>query len=298
MTTSGRSGIYPTMSRATCDPARGGALTATRGAAWIAGAASGRCAPLSARSRVSAGSRACARRRRSSTGSGPAGPMASPRRRARDDAAGRDGVMPPEGRPAPDPVEHAPELADTEASLLARAQAGDVGAFERLSGAYADRVFMLLLRLLGDCSEAEDVAQEVMLRAWQGIGGFRGTSSYFTWLYRIAVNEANRALEKRGRRPPTVPIGPDELRLPGPATDDPSRQAEFSELRRALARALAELPAALRTAVVLRDVEGLSTQEAAEIAGVSQAAFKSRLHQARLRVRAAIGDEALVTSGG
>jgi RNA polymerase sigma-70 factor (ECF subfamily) len=69
-------------------------------------------------------------------------------------------------------------------------------------------------------------------------------------------------------------------------------------LRRALARALAELPPELRTAVVLRDVEGLSTQEAAEIAGVSQAALKSRLHQARLRVRAAIGDEALVTSGG
>ena len=192
----------------------------------------------------------------------------------------------------------APGLAGTEASLIARAQAGDAGAFERLSGAYADRLFMLLLRLLGDRGEAEDVAQEVMLRAWRGIGGFRGTSSYFTWLYRIAVNEANRALEKRGRRPPSVPIGPDELRLPGPATDDPSRQAEFNELRRALARALAELPPTLRTAIVLRDVEGLSTQEAAEIAGVSQAAFKSRLHQARLRVRAAIGDEALVTSGG
>ena len=65
-----------------------------------------------------------------------------------------------------------------------------------------------------------------------------------------------------------------------------------------IARALAELPPALRTAIVLRDVEGLSTQEAAEIAGVSQAAFKSRLHQARLRVRAAIGDETLVTTGG
>ena len=192
----------------------------------------------------------------------------------------------------------APDAADTEAGLIARAQAGDVGAYERLSGAYADRLFMLLLRLLGDRSEAEDVAQEVMLRAWRGIGGFRGTSSYFTWLYRIAVNEANRALEKRGRRPPTVPIGPDELRLPGPATDDPSRQAEFNELRRALAQALAELPPPLRTAIVLRDVEGLSTQEAAEIAGIGQAAFKSRLHQARLRVRAAIGDETLVTTGG
>jgi RNA polymerase sigma-70 factor (ECF subfamily) len=199
---------------------------------------------------------------------------------------------------APLASRRAPGPAGTEASLIARAQAGDAGAFERLSGAYADRLFMLLLRLLGDRGEAEDVAQEVMLRAWRGIGGFRGTSSYFTWLYRIAVNEANRALEKRGRRPPAVPIGPDELRLPGPATDDPSRQAEFNELRRALARALAELPPALRTAIVLRDVEGFSTQEAAEIAGVGQAAFKSRLHQARMRVRAAIGDEALVTSGG
>jgi RNA polymerase sigma-70 factor (ECF subfamily) len=157
---------------------------------------------------------------------------------------------------------------------------------------------MLLLRLLGDRSEAEDVTQEVMLRAWQGITRFRGQSSYFTWLYRIAVNEANRALERRSRRPAGVAIGPDELQLPAPAALDPSRQAENSELRRALGRALAELPAPLRTALVLRDVEGLSTQEAAEIAGISQAAFKTRLHQARLRVRVAIGDQALVTAGG
>src|SRR6516165_2495951 len=298
MTTSGRSGIYHTMSRATCDPARGGALTATRGAAWIAAAASWRCAPWFTRSRASAGSRACARHRRSSTGSGPAAPVPRPGRRARDDAAGRDGVMPPEGRPAPDPVTHAPDPADTEASLLARAQAGDVGAFERLSSAYADRVFMLVLRLLGDRGEAEDVTQEVMLRAWQGISRFRGQSSYFTWLYRIAVNEANRALERRSRRPAGVAIGPDELQLPAPAALDPSRQAENSELRRALGRALAELAPPLRTALVLRDVEGLSTQEAAEVAGIGEAAFKSRLHQARLRVRAAIGDEALASTGG
>jgi len=186
----------------------------------------------------------------------------------------------------------------TEAALVARAQAGDVGAFEQLSGAYADRLYMLLLRLLGDRDEAGDVAQEVMLRAWQGIGRFQGRSSYFTWLYRIAVNEANRALEKRARRPAGVSLGPEELQLPASPADDPSRQAEVSELRLALGQALAELPPELRAAIVLRDVEGLSTQEAAEIAGVSQAAFKSRLHQARLRVRAAIGDEALVTAGG
>jgi RNA polymerase sigma-70 factor (ECF subfamily) len=192
----------------------------------------------------------------------------------------------------------ADDPAETEARLLARAQAGDVSAFERLSSAYADRLFMLLLRLLGDRGEAEDVAQEVMLRAWRGIARFQGQSSYFTWLYRIAVNEANRALEKKARRPAGVSIGAQELQLPASPAYDPSRQAENSELRRVLGQALAELPPALRTAIVLRDVEGLSTQEAAEIAGVSQAAFKSRLHQARLRVRAAIGDQTLVTSGG
>jgi RNA polymerase sigma-70 factor, ECF subfamily len=190
------------------------------------------------------------------------------------------------------------EPADTEASLIARAQAGDVAAFERLSSAYADRLFMLLLRLLGDRAEAEDVAQEVMLRAWQGITRFRGQSSYFTWLYRIAVNEAKRAMEKRGRRPAGVPIGADELQLPDSPLLDPSRQAENNELRQALAQALAGLPPDLRMAIVLRDVEGLSTQEAARMVGISQAAFKSRLHQARLRVRAAIGDRALASSGG
>jgi RNA polymerase sigma-70 factor (ECF subfamily) len=188
--------------------------------------------------------------------------------------------------------------ADTEASLIARAQSGDVSAFERLSSGYADRLFMLLLRLLGDRSEAEDVAQEVMLRAWQGIARFRGQSSYFTWLYRIAVNEANRVLAKRARRPASVSIGARELQLPAAAAHDPSRQAENSELRRSLGEALAQLPPELRTAIVLRDVEGLSTQEAAEIVGISQAAFKSRLHQARLRVRAAIGDETLAGIGG
>jgi RNA polymerase sigma-70 factor, ECF subfamily len=198
----------------------------------------------------------------------------------------------------PPQADHPPGPAGTEANLLARAQAGDITAFEQLSSGYADRLYMLLLRLLGDRGEAEDVAQEVMLRAWQGISRFRGQSSYFTWLYRIAVNEANRALERRSRRPPGVPIGPDELQLPASPAGDPSRQAENNELRQALSRALADLPPPLRTAIVLRDVEGLSTQEAAEIAGIGQAAFKSRLHQARLRVRAAIGDQALAAVGG
>jgi RNA polymerase sigma-70 factor (ECF subfamily) len=205
-------------------------------------------------------------------------------------------VTPPRGRSGAEPE---PDQAGaTETGLLVRARAGDVAAFEQLSGAYADRLYMLLLRLLGDPGEAQDVAQEVMLRAWQGITRFQGRSSYFTWLYRIAVNEASRALDKRARRPADVSIGASELQLPASPAGEPSRQAESSELRLALRQALAQLPPDLRTAIVLRDVEGLPTQEAAEIAGIGQAAFKSRLHLARLRVRAAIGDDALVSAGG
>lgn len=187
-----------------------------------------------------------------------------------------------------------PAIGETEASLVARAQAGDMDAFEQLASAHADRLFAVLLRLLGDRSEAEDVAQEVMLRAWRGIGSFRGRSLFFTWLYRIAINEANRSLAKTARRPASISLDAQALQIPAAAKDEPSRQIEQLELRSALGRAMTSLPPTYRTAIVLRDVEGLSTQEAAQIAGVGQAAFKSRLHQARLTVRAAIGDEALI----
>src|SRR5260221_14761224 len=157
-----------------------------------------------------------------------------------------------------------PGILDTETRLVARAQAGDTGAFEQLVGAHADRLFMLLLRLLGDRGEAEDVAQEVMLRAWRAIGSFQGRSSYFTWLYRIAVNEANRALERRARRPASVPIGPDTPQLPAASSDEPADRAANRELPAAPVRAMDELPPDLRIPVVLRDVEGLSTQDAAD----------------------------------
>jgi RNA polymerase sigma-70 factor, ECF subfamily len=188
-------------------------------------------------------------------------------------------------------------IPETEAELVARARDGDAAAFEQLAGAHADRVFAVLLRLLGDRAEAEDVAQEVMLRAWRGIGRFHGRSLFFTWLYRIAINEANRSLEKSSRKAESVSIDAEALQLAAAAKDEPSRQVEQAELRDALSRAMAGLPPAYRTAVVLRDVEGLSTQQAAEIAGVGQAAFKSRLHQARHRLRVAIGDGALTGSG-
>ena len=190
------------------------------------------------------------------------------------------------------------DLDATETGLVARAQAGDMHAFEQLASAHADRLFAVLLRLLGDRAEAEDVAQEVLLRAWRGISRFHGRSLFFTWLYRIAVNEANRSLDKNARRPVTVPLDEGVLGVPAPAGGEPSRRVEQLELREALDKALRELPLTYRTAIVLRDVEGLCTRDAAEITGVSEAAFKSRLHQARLKVRAALGDDALIKAGG
>jgi RNA polymerase sigma-70 factor, ECF subfamily len=181
-----------------------------------------------------------------------------------------------------------------ESELISRARDGEVAAFEQLTGAHADRLYSVVLRLVGSKSDAEDVVQETLLRAWRGIARFQGRSMYFTWLYRIAINEANRALEKRSRGGVSVPIDEEGLQLPAPQHEAPAGQAEQRELRQVLDRAIADLPPAHRIALVLRDVEGLSTREAAEIVDIGEAAFKSRLHHARLKVRATLGDEALI----
>lgn len=186
-----------------------------------------------------------------------------------------------------------PEASSTETELINRARVGDVEAFERLAGAHTERLYTVVLRLVGDRGEAEDVVQEALLRAWRGIGRFQGRSVFYTWLYRIAVNEANRSLERRSRRGRSVDAEDDSIVLAAPAAQEPANQAERHELQRELDHAIAELDGPYRIALVLRDIEGFSTREAAEIVGVGEAAFKSRLHQARLKVRAGLGDETL-----
>jgi RNA polymerase sigma-70 factor (ECF subfamily) len=182
-----------------------------------------------------------------------------------------------------------------ERELVGRAQAGDVTAFEALAGIHADRLYAVVLRFVGDTCEAEDVLQETLLRAWRGIGRFQGRAMVFSWLYRIAVNESNRALERRLRRRMTVPVDEQAVEVSAPPHERPANRAEQHELREALALAIANLAPPYRTALILRDVEGLSTSEAARIVGVGESAFKSRLHQARLKVRASVGDAALTT---
>ena len=140
-------------------------------------------------------------------------------------------------------VRRAPARPQTrETLLLARAQRGDVAAFEELAGERVDRLFALALRLVGDRADAEDLVQETLLRAWRGIRSFRGGSTFFTWLYRIAVNEANRSRQKGARRPQTIELSNDQVQAKPSLDDQPGRRAENEELRAALKGALLSLP--------------------------------------------------------
>jgi RNA polymerase sigma-70 factor (ECF subfamily) len=180
-------------------------------------------------------------------------------------------------------------MSDVDAELVLRAQHGDRAAFEQLVRRHADRLYVVVLRFLGDRHEAEEVTQEAFIRAWRGIGRFKGDAQFFTWLYRIGINEAHR---RTARRPPPGLVSSLDQRpvdLPDRG-DSPQRRAERGDLRAALERAVRALDPDYRAPLILRDIEGLSTAESAAIMGLGEAAFKSRLHRARLAVREAIDD--------
>jgi RNA polymerase sigma-70 factor (ECF subfamily) len=176
----------------------------------------------------------------------------------------------------------------SENELIRRARNGDEDAFEELVMLHADRVQGALRRFGLDAAEADEVAQEVFLRAWRGLGRFEGRAQFSTWLYRIAFNEAQRRLSHRPLPRAEPDPGRDDpiVSLPESPSLSPEAQTLDHEFEQTLERALEQLPMEWRAAVVLRDIEGLSTQEAAEIAGVGEAALKSRLHRGRMQLRA------------
>lgn len=172
------------------------------------------------------------------------------------------------------------EDAASEEALVTRARGGDMVAFEELVMLHADRLYMTLRRFGLDDDEAQEVAQETFLRAWRALSRFEGRSRFFTWLYRIGFNEAQRKLGQR--RPAANEATLDEIVDRAPLPDE---RLERDELRSALAAGLRELPPRLRAPVVLRDVEGLSTSEAASVLDLGEEAFKSRLHRGRMALR-------------
>ena len=178
----------------------------------------------------------------------------------------------------------------TEQDLIASARAGDQDAFAELVMLHADLVYGALRRFGLEAVDADEVTQEVFLRAWRGLPQFEERSRFSTWLYRIAFNEAQRRLSRRAlprATPPPEPDAPDPVAaLPAPLESGPEARALAGEFERTLDAALGQLPTEWRAAVVLRDIEGLSTHDAAEVAGVGEAAFKSRLHRGRMALRA------------
>jgi RNA polymerase sigma-70 factor (ECF subfamily) len=166
--------------------------------------------------------------------------------------------------------------------------AGERGAFERLVEELADRVYNIALRITGDTNDAEDATQEAFLAAWRGWGGFRHQSSPTTWLYRIAVNSA---LQRVRRRRPTDYLT--DIDDEAPVQDWSASVAELAEqgeLRDLLLGGLAQLEPEQRAVLVIRDIDGLSTAEAAEVLDISVPALKSRLHRARTALRHHLAD--------
>lgn len=173
-------------------------------------------------------------------------------------------------------------------------RAGDRAEFARLVEAYSGVIFRLAQKMLDNPQDAEDVLQETFIKAYRHLPGFDGRSRVSTWLYRIATNEALMLI--RRRKQPALSID-DPYPSTGENGDNPEPlqivdwcclpEEEFmsDEARAALNQAVEELSPALRVVFLLRDIEGLSTQEAADVLNISEAAVKTRLSRARLQLR-------------
>ncbi len=183
--------------------------------------------------------------------------------------------------------------ATPDGDLIASAAAGDRSAFERLVTRHAAAVLRLATIVTGDAASAEDAAQQAFLSAFRNAASFRGEASFRAWLLTITRRAAYRVCKKQSREEPmeepTMQLGLDA----GWGSEDPEALAIAAERRDLLSSALASLGAADREVLVLRDIEGLSGAEAAEVLGVGQRALKSRLHRARLRLAAALRASAL-----
>jgi RNA polymerase sigma-70 factor (ECF subfamily) len=175
---------------------------------------------------------------------------------------------------------------DIDQKLVVRVQKGDKTAFDLLARKYQHKVAKLVSRYVRDRREVEDVTQEALIKAYRAIGGFRGESAFYTWLYRIAVNTAKNYLESQGRRPPgsDMEIEGAELIESGEGLRDqatPERQMLTNEIATTVHRVLEHLPPDLRTAITLREIEGMSYEEIAEVMDCPIGTVRSRIFRAR-----------------
>jgi RNA polymerase sigma-70 factor (ECF subfamily) len=192
-----------------------------------------------------------------------------------------------------------PTGALSDEMLVERARGRDLSAFEELVARHEERLYRVAMRLLRNENDAREVLQEAFLSAWQNLDSFAGRAQFGSWIYRVAVNAALMLLRSRRRHPSVSvedvePFALDEaveenaLSLGDDWSKRPDDQLQSTELKRHIQSAVEGLPELLRVVFVLRDVEGLDTEETANILGVTVPTVKTRLHRARLALRQAI----------
>jgi RNA polymerase sigma-70 factor (ECF subfamily) len=180
-----------------------------------------------------------------------------------------------------------------EAALLVRMQTGDGDAFEACVRTYGGRLLVVARRILGHEEDARDAVQDAFLSAFKGIGQFKGESQLGTWLHKIAVNAALGRLRRRQRRPeqsieallPHFGEGEHQIDPPVPWKATPETTRQKQETRELVQRCIDRLPESYRIVLLLRDIEGLATEEAARTLGTSAVVVKTRLHRARQALR-------------
>jgi RNA polymerase sigma-70 factor (ECF subfamily) len=175
---------------------------------------------------------------------------------------------------------------DSDRALVERVQQGDSRAFDLLVRKYQHKILGLISRYVSDRSECQDVAQEAFVRAWRAIDSFRGDSAFYTWMYKIAVNTAKNYLVARHRRPPSDDVAIDDA-VYGPSaeklyeTATPEHEMLRQEIEQTVVSTVEQLPEELRTAITLREVDGLSYEEIATAMDCPIGTVRSRIFRAR-----------------
>lgn len=175
---------------------------------------------------------------------------------------------------------------EVDQELVERVQRGDRGAFDLLVRKYQHKILNLITRYVHDPSEAQDVAQEAFIKAYRALRNFRGDSAFYTWLYRIAINTSKNFLVAQGRRPPGSDIDAQDAEQYDVDTrlkyrDTPEHELLKDELERTVYQAISDLPDDLRTAITLREMEGMSYEDIAVAMECPIGTVRSRIFRAR-----------------
>jgi RNA polymerase sigma-70 factor (ECF subfamily) len=190
------------------------------------------------------------------------------------------------------PMTNAEREAATATALVAAAKAGDQRAFEALVVRYRKRIYALALHITGSTSEADDITQDVFLKAYRALPQFEGRSQFFTWVYRMTVNRSLNVRRDRARRGEDTLDDPRlELAVAVDARSNPGREAELRQTYARLLRALDSLPIEMRMTVILVSLQGMSHGEVAVIQNLSEGTIAWRMHEARRRLNDAMAPE-------